>query len=160
MDTSNVEYVGFFARFFAGIVDFFLQMLFIIPIMLMIQGNVYLSEYWSENKPFTSANFLIEFILPAVATMWLWAMVQATPGKMLIKAKIVDAKTGRAPSFGQIVGRYFAYLLSMLPLGLGFIWIAFNPKKQGWHDILSGTIVVAPKNLSVNSNENHVSFEK
>jgi uncharacterized RDD family membrane protein YckC len=27
-------------------------------------------------------------------------------------------------------------------LGLGLIWVAFDPKKQGWHDKLAGTIVV------------------
>jgi uncharacterized RDD family membrane protein YckC len=27
-------------------------------------------------------------------------------------------------------------------VGLGFIWIAFDAEKQGWHDKIAGTVVV------------------
>ena len=55
---------------------------------------------------------------------------------------MVDANTGQALSTGQAVGRYFAYILSMIPLFLGFIWVAFDARKQAWHDKLSGSIVI------------------
>ena len=67
---------------------------------------------------------------------------QATPGKMAIGAKIVDAKTGGNASTGQLIGRYFAYYVSILPLMLGIIWVGIDPKKQGFHDKLAGTMVV------------------
>jgi uncharacterized RDD family membrane protein YckC len=67
---------------------------------------------------------------------------QATPGKMAIGAKIVDAKTLGKPSTGQLIGRYFAYYLSSIVLLLGFIWVGFDARKQGWHDKLAGTLVV------------------
>ncbi len=35
-----------------------------------------------------------------------------------------------------------SYILCLLPLGLGFVWAAFDPKKQGRHDKLAGTAVV------------------
>ena len=72
----------------------------------------------------------------------LWFTKQASIGKMAFSVKIVDAKTGGVPTKGQLIGRYFAYLLSSLPLGLGFLWIAFDSKKQGWHDKLAGTAVI------------------
>ena len=37
--------------------------------------------------------------------------------------RIVDARTGGAPTFGQYVGRYLAYFLAILPLGLGLIYL-------------------------------------
>lgn len=52
---------------------------------------------------------------------------------------IVDVKTGNAASTGQLIGRYLAYYVSLLPFGLGFIWVAFDERKQGWHDKLAGT---------------------
>ena len=58
---------------------------------------------------------------------------------------IVDARTGKAPSKGQLIGRYFAYYLSLLPLGLGFLWIAWDQRKQGWHDKIAGTVVIRPE---------------
>ncbi len=65
---------------------------------------------------------------------------------MAISALIVDDVTGDKPSVGQLIGRYFAYFISTLPFGLGFFWVAFDSKKQGWHDKLAGTVVVRPKN--------------
>jgi uncharacterized RDD family membrane protein YckC len=46
------------------------------------------------------------------------------------------------------VGRYFAYFLSTIPLGLGLIWVAFDKRKQGWHDKLAGTVVIKKANSS------------
>ena len=62
-----------------------------------------------------------------------------------IGARIVDAKTGDKPSTGQLIGRYFAYYVSVIPLFLGMVWVAFDPRKQGWHDKLAGTVVVRAK---------------
>ena len=46
------------------------------------------------------------------------------------------------PSTGQLIGRYLGYYVSMIPLCLGLIWVAFDARKQGWHDKLAGTVVV------------------
>jgi uncharacterized RDD family membrane protein YckC len=61
---------------------------------------------------------------------------------MAIRARIVDARTGQAPTTRQDLIRYFGYLLSVMPLGLGYLWVAFDPRKQGFHDKLAGTVVV------------------
>jgi len=86
----------------------------------------------------------VSYVLPAIAIIAFWVYKSATPGKIAIRATIVDAKTGLQPSNGQLIGRYFAYYISTLPLCLGFLWIAWDPKKQGWHDKLAGTVVVRP----------------
>jgi uncharacterized RDD family membrane protein YckC len=64
---------------------------------------------------------------------------------MAISARIVDAKTGARPTTGQLVVRYLGYYVAMIPLFAGIIWVAFDPRKQGWHDKLAGTVVVRPK---------------
>jgi len=33
-------------------------------------------------------------------------------------------------------------MLSALPIGLGFIWIAIDENRQAWHDKIAGTVVV------------------
>ena len=45
--------------------------------------------------------------------------------------------------------------MSTLPLGLGLIWVGIDPKKQGWHDKLAGTVVIRRKAGAV-----PVSFER
>jgi uncharacterized RDD family membrane protein YckC len=91
-------------------------------------------------------DFLLSWVFPAVAVILFWVKKQATPGKMAISAKIVDARTGNIPSVGQFIGRYLSYSLAVLPLCLGIIWVAFDSRKQGWHDKLAGTVVVRQKN--------------
>lgn len=38
--------------------------------------------------------------------------------------------------------RYVGYIVSGIVIGLGFFWVIWDPKKQGWHDKMAGTIVV------------------
>jgi uncharacterized RDD family membrane protein YckC len=59
--------------------------------------------------------------------------------------KMVDADTGNTLSKGQAIGRYLAYYLALIPFGLGFLWVAFDKRKQGWHDKLAGTVVIRDK---------------
>ena len=80
--------------------------------------------------------------MPAVAVIAFWLYKQATPGKMLVHARVVDAKTGNTLSTSQSVIRYLGYFVSAIPLCLGLIWVAFDPRKQGWHDKLAGTVVI------------------
>jgi len=143
MNSSDLEYVGFWPRVGATLIDLALIYMCILPPLYAIYG----AAYWSSNALVQGpADFLLTGVLPTVATILLWAWKQATPGKMAMGAKIVDAVTGGAPTTTQLMWRYAAYFLAMLPLGLGLLWVAFDDRKQGWHDKLSGTVVVRPKN--------------
>lgn len=133
------KYVGFWARVLATLIDSVLIMAITLPPLLGIYGLAYLDNKDAVNGP---ADILISNILPMILVILFWTKKQATPGKMAVSARIVDAETGGKPSKKQCVGRYFAYILSALPLGLGFLWVAFDSKKQAWHDKLAGTVVV------------------
>ena len=141
-EETELEYAGFWSRTGATIIDTILLMLITAPLLISIYGTDY---FTSEEIIAGSWDFLISWVLPAFATIIFWIYRAATPGKMAIKAKILDANTGRAPSTGQLIGRYFAYLVSILPLCLGIFWVAFDKRKQGWHDKLAGTVVVKNK---------------
>jgi len=141
MNEPQPQYVGFWARVGAAIIDTILMLIICAPLVTWIYG----SDYWvNPEKGFIAgpADFLINWLLPAVAVVLFWIYRQATPGKLAIGAKIVDAKTGGKPSTGQLVGRYLAYYVSIIPLMLGIIWVGIDAKKQGFHDKLAGTVVV------------------
>lgn len=136
---AELEYVGFWVRVGAALVDSLLLLLLIAPILYAIYGPDYFLEVGAARG---AADVLLNFVLPAVAVIVFWHYRQATPGKMLIRARIVDADTGAAPSTGQLIGRYLGYYLSTIPLFLGLLWVAFDGRKQGWHDKLARTVVV------------------
>ena len=77
------------------------------------------------------------------------ATLSTTPGKMAIGAIIVDARTGGKPSAGQCVKRCLSADLSALPFYLGFLWIAWDARKQGWHDKIAGTVAIRRKTAAV-----------
>ena len=64
-----------------------------------------------------------------------------TLGKLLCGLKVVNFDGGEL-GYGQSFLRFSGYLLSALPLGLGFIWAALDPRKLTWHDRLAGTYVL------------------
>lgn len=138
---ADLEYVGFWLRVWAAIIDTILVMIVVAPLVTWIYGT----EYWFPEEIkliYGPADFWISWVMPAVAVILFWIYRQATPGKMAIGAKIVDAKTGGKPSIGQLIGRYLGYYVSILPLMIGILWVAFDPRKQGFHDKLAGTVVV------------------
>ncbi len=139
MENAELEYVGFWLRVGAALIDTVLILIVCAPLLTWIYG----SGYWLSAGLFQGpADLLINWILPAIAVVLFWMYRQATPGKMAISARIVDARTGGKPSTGQLIGRYLGYYVSTIPLGLGLIWVAFDARKQGWHDKLAGTVVV------------------
>ena len=58
----------------------------------------------------------------------------------------VEREDGALLGWGDAVRRLGWALVSLLPLGLGFLWILLDPGRRAWHDRLSGTrVVVLPK---------------
>ena len=114
-----------------------------VPVMpIAIYGTQYFDlDYQLSGQAGGLWDWVINLALAAIAVLF-WKFRGATPGKMAISAKIVDARTGGAPSTGTLVLRFFAYIVSMLPLCLGFLWIAFDRRKQGFHDKIAKTVVV------------------
>lgn len=163
VDETLYEYVGFWARVAASLIDTVLVCMLIAPLLTMIFGSGYwaplgaiwraggnLTEMLAAMEAASSAtpeaggpvDFVITWVLPAVAIVAFWIARQATPGKMVIGARIVDARTGGPITRGQAIGRYLGYYVSLLGGFLGFFWVAWDPRKQGWHDKLAGTVVV------------------
>ena len=136
------EYSGFWIRFGASLIDIVILIAITFPVLYMIYGE---TLYYSEDFILGGADFIISYVMPFVATILFWMYKSATPGKMVVKAIIVDAKTGNAPTIKQSIIRYFGYIVSMIPLCLGFIWVCWDSKKQGWHDKMAGTVVIHPK---------------
>ncbi len=149
---ENLEYAGFWIRFVASVIDSVLVLMVTAPILFAIYGEEYLN-FTAVNLG--AADLLVTRVLPAIAIVVFWIYRAATPGKMVFATRIVDARTGAALSTGQCIGRYLGYYVSIFTLGLGFLWVAIDPRKQGFHDKLAGTVVVRV----TKTGENRVTFE-
>ncbi len=141
MTDNNYEYAGFWARTAATLIDTLLLVMITWPILYAIYGH----QYLDDTIGITPIQVLIEWVLPIAATVVFWVTKSATPGKMALSLKVLDERTGNALTVGQSLGRYFGYIVSIIPLGLGILWVAWDSKKQAFHDKLASTVVVKDK---------------
>jgi uncharacterized RDD family membrane protein YckC len=144
MLTEHTEYAGFWVRVVASIIDTILVILITWPLLVALYGMAYFEteEVFFIHGP---GEFLISYVMPAVAVVAFWVWKQATPGKLILGARVVDARTGQTLSTTRAIVRYLGYFVSMIPLGLGLLWVAFDPRKQGWHDKIAGSVVVTSR---------------
>lgn len=89
-----------------------------------------------------AANYAFQFLIVGLITVPFWMWKAATPGKMMMGMRVVDEETHEKPGFLQSTIRFLGYVISLLPLMFGVLWIGWNHKKRGWHDMIAGTVVI------------------
>ena len=78
----------------------------------------------------------------AVAYLWLVSTRGQSPGKMAIGIEIVRMDGSSLGFGGALTREIIGKIVSSLIFCLGYIWILFDSKRQGWHDKIAGTYVV------------------
>jgi uncharacterized RDD family membrane protein YckC len=143
MNRGTVRYAGFWRRVAALILDYVLFSSILFLINYSIHGTDYLR--WTMNPQRTTYNItdaLLTFVLwPAVIALF-WVKMAATPGKLLLGCRVVDAATFKPLRFGQALLRCFSYVISFIPLCFGFICVAWDARKQGLHDKIARSVVI------------------
>jgi uncharacterized RDD family membrane protein YckC len=147
------KFAGFWRRLVAYIVDYT-----IINIIFFILAIIVTIAFILGSLSGNSRNWMADLANPAHLTfLVLPAMVfyiaisiayftyfhgikGRTPGKMLLGLKVLSTD-GTLIGFGIAFLRSVGYLVSSI-LYIGFIWAAFDRRKQGWHDKIAGTVVV------------------
>ncbi len=159
MSDNNIKYAGFWIRFVASFFDtLFMALPIAVVIYFISDGNWFdFSQYLQnlqmamsgnvnalETQPQTSLKWELLFEMSVlIVTIVFWKKWKgATPGKRFVHIKIVDAKTFEDIDNKQAITRSFAYLVSAIPLFIGFIMVAFRKDKRGLHDLLAGTAVI------------------
>lgn len=142
---EHSQYAGFWRRLLAYILDYFLFSAVIAPFLVLIYGRDYF--YWSAEQTeifaiYGLADFFLTILLPVLLIIGFWVKLGATPGKLLLDCRVVDANTLQPVSWKKAPLRFVAYAASALPFCLGFVWIAVDKRKQGLHDKLAKTLVL------------------
>lgn len=149
---AEPRYVGFWARFLAMFIDNIWVTLVLVLVVFALFRQDFMAmmamnpessaEAMGTSASGAAGSILVQLLLPAVLIIGFWVWKAATPGKMLVSAEIVDAKSLGKPSTGQLIVRYIGYFISFFVFCLGFLWVAFDKRKQGWHDKIAGTLVI------------------
>ncbi len=135
---------GFWMRFWAFIIDQIFLMTISVALALVFTnaslGEV-LSQMFDPNAPISGGEYLIGIGIEAAywtLTIGTWGK---TVGKTMLRLKVTRVDGSRL-TYARSFARYWAYYLSWIPLGLGFIAIALSSKKRGFHDFICDTKVL------------------
>jgi uncharacterized RDD family membrane protein YckC len=154
LDTGGRKPAGFFTRTMAFMLDIFL--LTILGLMSGVVIFLILRFFrYKQILDFVKSLLGIEdqigqfiglispilFLVVLVYFVFFWTLIGYTPGKALLGLQIVR-QDGRPLSVGRALVRFLGYWVSAIPLFLGFIWILFDRRHEGWHDKISKTQVI------------------
>jgi uncharacterized RDD family membrane protein YckC len=134
------KFAGFWIRVGANLID----SLFLLGVSYLIFNPIRRSLGYTPEmlSPVDYIEFAVDMLYMVLLTWW----TGQTLGKMLLGIRVVSARKseGRKQlTLGQVLLReVIGKLLSAIVLGLGYLWVAWNPKKQGWHDLIAKTYVI------------------
>lgn len=134
--SMNVTYAGLGIRVAAFLID---------TAILMVPAAV-IAGFVMYTNPGYYANLKTTGVI--IDTLYFSLMessgIQASAGKYIMNLKVID-KRGNRISFPRAVIRYFAKIISVVPLFAGVLTIRTDEKHQGWHDAIAGTYVIENK---------------
>lgn len=126
--TPVLIYGGFWRRFAARLID----------VLLLLIPTIILSA-------------IIPVLAGVILGLLYWPIfdssaIQGTPGKFFMGLVVTDEQ-GRRVTFNRALIRYFLSWVSGLMLCVGYLFNLFTPKRQTFHDIFAGTLVVRREQL-------------
>lgn len=135
MTSASYEPASLWRRLAAMIYDGFLilALWFISAIILVALNN-------GEELPRAPFQLFL-YLETALFFTYFWRVKGQTLGMQVWKIRTVN-DTGEILTFGECAVRFFFATFSLVMMGLGFLWILFDPEKLAWHDRASGTRVV------------------
>lgn len=153
---GDKRFGGFWRRCLAYAIDRIILylislILFFIGLLALKQGGVsFRGVVLTGDLPlgaglFTTVYIGMTFLIGMIYFIWFHGTVGQTPGKMLLGLRVIRT-SGEQMSFGVAFLRWVGCLVSGLVFLLGFLWIAFDRRKQGWHDKIAATLVIRPGN--------------
>jgi uncharacterized RDD family membrane protein YckC len=154
----GIGYAGFWIRVLASIIDGLIVGIPYLVVFFVLEGSAIstyanclnaaaasgligtgcVSPFVNTFGYFELAGLVVEFLYFVL----LWSQFGGTLGQRMLGLHVVDAATGQNIGIGRAIGRFVGYLISTFALDIGLIWVAFDPRKQGWHDKIASTFVV------------------
>lgn len=152
---ASTTYGGFWIRLVARIVDGVilgipLGVLFFI--FVAIAGGIASTTNSTDQNTQAALGlglvgvWLLVGLLATVGTIvyfvYFWGTSGSTLGMRLFRLRLVDASTGGPIGIGRAVIRYLMTIVNTMACYIGWIWVAFDPRKQGWHDHVANSVVI------------------
>jgi uncharacterized RDD family membrane protein YckC len=160
METNSENYLGHYAGFASRLIAYAIDTMIVFVgisliwwllnamVDLLKVRDVLAALGWTDdfrllinpNDDFVLRGFVFIFGVGFYNVFFL-TLANRTIGKAIMGLQVVPLKGGRIGILRATL-RYLGYVVSIVPLFFGFIWILFSRKRQGWHDKIARTCVV------------------
>lgn len=152
--SQPVRLAGFFSRLMAFGLD--LIVINLINLVVLIGTGLIMNFFFTGNfESFPILQSVVNTIIASsqllialfsaffgfIYFIFFWVIAGFTPGQALLGLRVVRSD-GRPVNLGRAVLRLIGYLVAALPLFLGFVWVLFDNRRQGWHDKIARTYVI------------------
>jgi uncharacterized RDD family membrane protein YckC len=150
--TGHTPFAGFWARAAARIIDL-LVIIAVFNLTYLVDRlgagaglwtGTGLNEGMATGAGFSMANvlrFLFFLVFPVFYYVYLHGTYGQTFGKMALKIRVVN-EDGTPLDYRKAFLRWLGYFLCDLTFYIGYVWAAFDHRKQGLHDKVCRTLVV------------------
>jgi uncharacterized RDD family membrane protein YckC len=135
---ERVGYAGFGARAAAFVLDLLVTAIWAAPFRSLYREALPDPAVLGGVRASGVVVLVVLWAYFVVAT----ALTGGTLGKHAVGLRVVGTDLGRpgwvTVLFREVVGR----IIVTASLGIGYLWAAFDPRKQGWHDRIADTLVL------------------
>lgn len=143
---KKVTVVGFGPRLLSTLIDgalvgFLGFMLAFVIGFIAILVNVFRWDWEQGSGPLELLTVLSVVVFSIIYYVGSWTGDGQTLGKTAVGLRVVGSD-GSQLTTGKALLRYIGYFVNATLLSIGFLWAAFDPKRQGWHDKIASTVVL------------------
>jgi uncharacterized RDD family membrane protein YckC len=148
-------YAGFWIRVVAWLIDSVIigiPIFIVLVILSVVVGGVNgaaTSGSTSQQNAAAAASggvlilfYLVVLVISVAYWVYFWGTSGSTLGMRLFHLRVVDAQTGAPIGIGRAVVRWLMTLVNSWACYIGWIWVAFDARKQGWHDKVANSVVL------------------
>jgi uncharacterized RDD family membrane protein YckC len=148
-------YAGFWMRLVARLLDSLivgLPLVIIFTVLAVAVGGFAATTSNSDSNTQNAAAgvfsglFILFYLVAIVASVgywvYFWGTTGSTFGMRVLKLRVVDANTGGPIGIPRALVRYLMTIVNSWACYIGWIWVAFDPRKQGWHDKVANSVVL------------------
>lgn len=122
---------------------FFIDEMLLSLLLILALGDSFFETKSVEEMILLTNKFVLEYMAIKVIYQAFFVMQYgATLGKIIMKIRVIEAKTLQTPNVVTALNRSFVRIFSEMLFYLGFLWGFLDPLRQTWHDKSAKTLVI------------------
>ncbi|NOQ32307.1 MAG: hypothetical protein GQ570_14450 [Helicobacteraceae bacterium] len=147
----KIKYAPFHLRLVAFVTDLFMIGIPISILMMAFFGydsmnsasgmDLMVDPINAEKNAPNPIESILQIMISLVVYVVFWKKTMQTPGKKMMKLKVLDSKTFKSASYFQLIVRFVGYFVSLITI-VGFFIGLMRKDNRALHDLLSRTCVV------------------